>query len=78
MASMTLQASNYCAAANHFTLTASGDVAFTTRYEVNEFTAPLTDEEKAVFLKVLVRFAKIGRTVTQVKTALANGVTVTI
>jgi hypothetical protein len=78
MASITLQASDYCAAGNHFTLTASGDVSFSTRYEVNEFTAPLTDEEKAAFLKALVRFAKIGRAVAQVKTALANGVTVTI
>jgi hypothetical protein len=78
MATMQLQASGFCGAGNHFTLTASGDVSFAVRYEVNEFLAPLTDEEKAAFLKALVRFAKIGRTSAQVKTALINGVTVTI
>jgi hypothetical protein len=78
MATMQLKASSFCAADNHFTLTASGDVSFVTRYEVGEFLAPLTDDEKTAFLKALVRFAKIGRTSAQVKTALTAGVTVTI
>jgi hypothetical protein len=78
MATLQLKASNFCAADNHFTLSATGDITFSTNYVVDGFLAPLTDEEKAIFLKALVRFAKIGRTAAQVKTALINGVTVTI
>lgn len=78
MATMTLTATNFCAADNHFTLTASGDISHSVQYKVDEFLAPLTTEEKDAFLKVLVRFAKIGRTSAQVKTALINGATVTL
>jgi hypothetical protein len=78
MATLTLTASGFCAAGNHFTLTATGDVSFSCRYEVGEFTAPLTDLEKEIFLKMLVRFAKLTRTSAQVKTAITNGVTVTL
>ena len=78
MATLTLRASDYCGAGNHFTLTATGDVSHSCRYEANTFGDPLTEEEKDAFLKALVRFAKIGRTLTQVKTALQNGAVVTL
>jgi hypothetical protein len=78
MAMLQLQASNFCASENHFTLTATGDVSYTTHFSVDDFLAPLTKNEKDAFLKALVRFAMIGRTSAQVKTALINGVTVTI
>jgi hypothetical protein len=78
MATMQLQASNFCASGNHFTLTATGDVSYTVQFSVEEFLAPLTKDEKDAFLKALVRFAMIGRTGAQVKTALINGVTVTV
>lgn len=78
MASITLTKTNTCAADNHFTLEATGDITVSAHYSSAEFLAPITDEEKATFLRLLVRFAKIGRTAAQVKTALNNGVTVTI
>lgn len=78
MATLTLRITNVCAGGEHFTLTATGDVSYSCGYGVAEFTAPLTDAEKEAFLKVLVRFAKIGRTAQQVKNALIAGATVTV
>jgi hypothetical protein len=78
MATLTLTMTGLCAANNHFTLTAGGDVAHTASFSTAEFLAPLTNEEKTAFIRGLVRFAKIGRTDQQVRTALTNGVTVTV
>jgi hypothetical protein len=75
---VTLTASNFCPAGNHFTLTATGDIAFSAVYAIDEFIADLTDEEKAVILKGLVRLAKVTRTAAQVKSGLLAGVTVAI
>lgn len=78
MATLTLTLTDVCEGGEHFTLTVTGDVAHTCRYGVKEFMAPLTAEEKDAFVKGLVRFAKIGRTAQQVKTALAAGASVTV
>lgn len=78
MATLTLTLSNVCPAGNHFTLTATGDVSHVATFSVSEFLEPLTESEKTIFIKALVRFAKIGRTATQVKTALTNGAVVTV
>lgn len=75
---ITLQAKNFCASGTHFTLEATGDVNYSTDYSIYDFTAPLTDEEKSAFLKALVWFARITRTNAQVKTALLNGVQVSL
>ena len=78
MASMTITRTAECAAQNHVTLAVTGDVAYTYHGDLDDLTAPITDADKAAFLRVLLRFAKIGRTRAQVRTALANGFTVTV
>jgi hypothetical protein len=78
MATLTLKLTNLCPAGNHFTLTATGDVSHTVTFSANEFSEPVTEAEKDAFIKLLVKFAKIGRTATQVKTALTNGAVVTV
>jgi len=75
---MTLTSSNYCAAGNHFTLTATGDIDYVVDYTIVDFTAPLTDFEKAAFMKAMCRFAKVTRTAAQVKNMLATGMVVTL
>lgn len=78
MASLTITRTVECAAQNHVTLTVTGDVTHTYSTDVADLTAPITEAEKDAFIKTLIRFAKIGRTNAQVRTALTNGVTVTI
>jgi len=78
MATLTLTRGATCTAGNHFQLTATGDVSHSAHYSVEEFTNPITDAEKTTFLKVLVRFAKIGRTNAQVLAALNAGAVVTV
>lgn len=78
MASMTLTRTTECAAQNHVTITVTGDVSHVYRGDMVDLTAPITETEKDIFIKMIIRFAKIGRTNGQVRTALANGVTVTI
>jgi hypothetical protein len=78
MASLTITRTTECGAQNHVTLSVTGDVTHTYRGDMASLTEPLTDADKDVFIKVLIRFAKIGRTNAQVRTALTNGATVTI
>jgi hypothetical protein len=78
MASMTLTRTAECAAQNHITIEISGDVQHTYHGDMDELTAPVTEAEKDAFVKLLIRFAKIGRTRAQIRNALGNGVTVTI
>jgi len=78
MASMTIQRTFECANQNHVTLNITGDVQYTYHGDMTDLTEPLTEDEKHAFVKVLLRFAKIGRTRAQIRTALTNGVTVTV
>lgn len=75
---MTITRTAECAAQNHVTLSVTGDVTYTYRGDLEDLTAPITDADKDAFLRVLLRFAKIGRTRAQVRTALGNGFTVTV
>lgn len=78
MASMTITRTFECASRNHVTLAVTGDVEYTYNGDMIDLTATVTDAEKEAFVKLLIRFARIGRTNAQVRTALTNGVTVTI
>ncbi len=78
MSSLTLTRTFECAAQNHITIAVTGDVTYTYRGTLEEITAPVTEEEKEAFIKVLMRVAKIGRTRAQIRNALTNGYTVTI
>jgi len=78
MASMNIQRTWECGSLNHVTLSVTGDVTHTYHGDMADLIAPITEDEKNAFIKVLIRFAKIGRTNAQVRTALTNGVVVTI
>ncbi len=78
MASLTLTRTLECAAQNHVVIAVTGDVTYTYRGDMADLTAPISDAEKDAFVKLLIRFAKISRTNNQVRTALTNGVTVTV
>lgn len=79
MANITFTKVYECAAGDHLRLAITGDVP---SQEIGiylpDLTGSITDEEKQAFLKVLLRVARIGRTQTQIKTALTNGYTITI
>lgn len=78
MASLTITRTEECAAQNHVTLVVTGDVSYTYHGEMSDITGPITNDEKVIFLRLLIRFAKIGRTNAQVRNALGNGFTVTV
>lgn len=68
-----------CAAGDHLRLQVSGDVpSQDVSVYLPDLTGAITDEEKQIFLKVLLRVARIGRSQQQVKTAVTNGYTITI
>ena len=79
MASITFTKVYECATGDHLRLSITGDVP---SQEIGvylpDLVGTITEDEKQVFLKVLLRIAKIGRTQTQIKTALNNGYTITI
>ena len=78
MTTITLTTVFECAGGDHLRIAVTGDVKDTIRLFAPDLAGTITDEERAIFLKVLLRLAKIGRTKSQVKTALANGYTLTI
>lgn len=78
MSSITITRVLKCESGNHVTLRVTGDTEYTWNTTVAEMMSPISDEEKEVFLKVLFRLAKIGRTNNQVRNALTNGYTITI
>lgn len=78
MSSFTITRTFECASQNHVTLSVTGDVQYTYHGDIDDLTAPITNEEKQAFIKVLLRIARIGRTRAQVRTALANGYTVNL
>ena len=78
MPTITLTRTNVCPSGNHFTINVTGDVSHTANYSVEEFLAPVTPEEKDLFIKMLIKFAKVGRTKAQAVNALDAGYQVTI
>lgn len=79
MANITFTKVYECAAGDHLRLAITGDVP---SQEIGIYLPDLaisvSEEEKQVFLKVLLRIARIGRTQNQIKNALTNGYTITI
>jgi len=79
MANLTFTKVYECAAGDHLRLAITGDVP---SQEIGIYLPDLaisvSEEEKQVFLKVLLRIARIGRTQNQIKNALTNGYTITI
>lgn len=78
MAALTLTRTSECAGQTHITIAVSGDVSYTYHGNMDDITAPVTEEEKEAFIKVLLRVAKIGRTRGQIRNALTNGYTIVI
>jgi len=68
-----------CAAGDHLRLAITGDVpAQDIGIYLPDLVEPISERDKEVFLRVLLRIAKIGRTQNQIKTGLTNGYTITI
>lgn len=78
MSSITLTTVYECAGGDHLRISVTGDVTATIPIYYPDMLEAVTEEEKQVFLKVLLRIAKITRTKNQIKNGLANGYTVTI
>lgn len=79
MANITFTKVYECAAGDHLRLAITGDVpAQEIGIYLPDLATSVSEEEKQVFLKVLLRIARIGRTQNQIKNALTNGYTITI
>jgi len=80
MPSITLKTTYECAGGDHLMIAVTGDVVDTIAVYAPDLTGAVSEEEQQIFLKVLLRIAKISRTKAQLKTALssAQGLTVTI
>jgi len=79
MALITFTKVYECAAGDHLRLTITGDVpSQDIGIYLPDLMEPISERDKEVFLRVLLRIAKIGRTQNQIKTGLTNGYTITI
>ena len=79
MASITFKKVYECAAGDHLRLAITGDIPSQEMgIWLPDLAEPISDHDKEVFIRVLLRIARIGRTQTQIKTALTNGYTITI
>lgn len=78
MSSITLTTVYECAGGDHLRINVTGDVTATIPVYYPDMLDPVSEEDKQIFLKVLLRIAKITRNKNQIKTALSNGYTLTI
>lgn len=78
MASLTLQLVSRCPAGGHLTFRLSGVVSQDLSLVQDEILEALNEEEKQIFIKALVKLAKVGRTNQQLLTLVQTGFTVTI
>lgn len=78
MSSITLTTVFECAGGDHLRIAVTGDVTATIPIYYPEILDPVTDADKEVFLRVLLKLAKITRNKTQIKNGLNNGFTLTI
>lgn len=61
-----------------FTLSVDGQSVQWRGVDVSEVLAPITDDDKFVLLRIILKLVKQGRTLAQARTLLTNGVSVTI
>ena len=78
MSTITLTTVYECAGGDHLRINVTGDVTATIPIYYPEVLEPVTDADKEIFLRVLLKIAKITRTKAQIKNGLVNGYTVTI
>lgn len=78
MGTITLTTVYECAGGDHLRISVTGDATDTLALYANDLTGPISDDERAIFLKVLLRLAKVGRSKQQIKNALASGLVVTV
>ncbi len=77
MTTLTVTLTAICAGGDHLAFTISGAKSLVIPMNASEFLNPITDEELAVYVRVIAQLCKVGKTVTQTKTALQAGITVT-
>ena len=78
MASITITLTDICAGGNHLTYSVTGAKTLTVAGLLEDLSSPVTDDDAQVFLKVVAKLAKSGRTVAQTRSLLQSGVVVTI
>jgi hypothetical protein len=76
--SETVTLTSVCAGGGHLVFTGTGAKSATVNAVLDDLTEPLTDEEMLAFVKVIVKMAKAGRTLSAAKTLLQAGVAVTV
>lgn len=77
MPAITYRLTSVCAGGNHYTLELSGAVTRTLVVERDDL-ARLDDIDPETFALALLRFFGRNRTPAQIRTALQNGVTITV
>ena len=81
MASVSIQRTAVCSGGSHHTITLTmGAVVREVAVTMDDFTGSITDEEIIAWMKVSAKIKRVGDglTLAQLRTALINGVTVTL
>lgn len=78
MTTLIVSKNNTCQGTGHFDVHVTGDMVFDGKIGIKESDIIMTEEEKRIFVDVLLRLAKITRTDDQLKLALTLGITVII
>ena len=77
MAAIVTTLTAVCAGGNHLTFAITGAATREIVVDAQVVQEPIEERDIEGFLKVIVKLAKVGRTINQAKTALQAGVTVT-
>lgn len=76
MASVTTTLTDICGGGNHLQFSVTGRNPI--RLMADDLTQPITEDDLEVFVRVVVRLARQGRTNAQARSLLQAGVTVTV
>lgn len=78
MATVIVTLTKLCTGGGHATFSISGDVSRTIDMHLENLGYEVTDEMVENFIKVLLKLAKLGRTISQLKTTMQSGLTVSV
>jgi len=78
MASVTITLTNICAGGHHLTFNVTGDRTAIVASSLDNLLDSISEEEVEVFVKLIARMVKLGRTNVQARNVLQAGVTITV
>jgi len=78
MSSVTIRLTNTCIGGGHLQFVVTGDAIASIPIQTTHISESISEEDIIIFVKMIIRLAKIGRTLAQTRALLQTGITIVI